>query len=123
LRPVARELRIGSVRDDDLEVRRRSLPQRAAGCAVLAERRRRRSAYRTCADCAAVADCVVCPLAISATGADDPGRVPDIHCLFQRLTRAHRYAFVRGSAVTSLLRELDLHGAARRRFERMFMGT
>jgi hypothetical protein len=57
-------------------------------------RLRKYSSYGRCADCVDVDRCAICPGAIALLpGNDDPDRIPDFHCAFNRVAFRYRDRF------------------------------
>ena len=69
--------------------------------------RARHSPRDTCASCAALPECFVCPASTAFAPAQDPNLVPAIQCDWNRLVAKHRRAFQRRLAS----READLQRA------------
>jgi hypothetical protein len=80
---VSAALDLGDIRDLGLDARLRRLPEAVESLTVLTHHQNKRSSEGSCGDCPVLEDCVVCPLSICH--GDDPTRVPDFVCAFNRL--------------------------------------
>ena len=91
-----RRLRIGKITDPDLPSRVSGFRGRAIRSRLLIRKGSKRSAYGRCAECPAIADCLVCPVSIGLqAGNEDPDRIPDFVCAFMRTAWEARRRFQR----------------------------
>lgn len=83
LRACFPTLCLGDIRDPKLLERCEEFPEAVSRLAMFAEKEKKYSSYRACADCAYFASCVTCPASIGhIPGNRDPHRVPDYYCAF-----------------------------------------
>lgn len=67
-------------------------------------KRRKRSSFGRCRDCAHCLDCTVCPVSIAhQPGNEDPDRIPDQACSFNRVALAWRDRFPARPSASDLL--------------------
>jgi sulfatase maturation enzyme AslB (radical SAM superfamily) len=92
LRRWVEPLRIGRLDAPDLGGRLERFRADVRRSPLFMQRERKRSARRRCADCRCRASCSICPVAI-AHASDDPHRVPDFLCAFNRLSLKYRERF------------------------------
>jgi sulfatase maturation enzyme AslB (radical SAM superfamily) len=92
LRRWVEPLRIGRLDAPDLGGRLERFRADVRRSPLFMQRERKRSARRRCADCRYRASCSICPIAI-AHASDDPHRVPDFLCAFNRLSLKYRERF------------------------------
>ena len=92
LRRWVAPLRIGPVDAPDLEARLRSFRAVVHRSPLFGQRERKHSGGRRCSECPSEGGCSVCPLDI-ARGSDDPHRVPDFICAFNRVSLSYRQQF------------------------------
>ena len=94
LRESLAALRVGDVGDPGLGKRVAAFARGVSGARVFADKRRKYSSYGRCRDCEYLTRCSVCPLSIArVAGNDDPCRVPDFPCAFNRVALACRERF------------------------------
>ena len=105
LREWIAPLRIGDVRAPDLADRVRAFQARVRRARGVRDRRAaKRCGRRRCARCPFLADCFVCPVAIARIpGNHDPRRIPEAHCLFNRVTLLHAAHFPRRASFADTL--------------------
>jgi len=109
-------LRVGRLEDVDLALRLEAEPERLGRLDVLRGKENKRSSWGRCRDCPHFAVCLVCPLAIAhLDGNEDPDRVPDFICAYNRtaLAALARLGAAPDPAVT-LLHPAPLYRAIRR---------
>lgn len=92
LRRWVAPLRIGRVDAPDLARRLRRFAAGVRESPLFAQRERKWSGASRCIDCSHRASCSVCPVAIAHAG-EDPHRVPEFLCAFNRLTSKYRDRF------------------------------
>ncbi len=92
LRRWVAPLRIGRLDAPDLGGRLERFRAQVRCSPLFMQRERKRTARRRCADCRCRASCRVCPVAIAHAG-DDPHRVPEFLCAFNRLSLKYRERF------------------------------
>jgi len=114
-RRLAAALDHGSVTDPGVAARWRRSREPAPELAVLQGRAGWTGGGAPCAACALVAACRACPLAGPV-----PGRVPDAHCLFQRLTERDRRRFPLYGPLAGLLGQGGLGDRDLRWLDRWF---
>ncbi len=95
---AARSLEWGNVADPDLEKSWRMLTAKPPQ--VVFPRAGRSALAGSCGDCSQREECLVCPVA-----GPDPRRVPDAHCLFQKLIQQQQKQMPQISPVEKLLNE------------------
>lgn len=84
----------GSIHASAFNRRRAMLPKKARKARVFFDRRERYSSYGRCRDCRYISHCLVCPASIgNIPGNEDPRRVPDFCCAFNRqsITSSERF--------------------------------
>jgi sulfatase maturation enzyme AslB (radical SAM superfamily) len=87
-------LDLGDVSDRRLARRMRRLPARAYALRVFTNKCAKHSSYVACSECRFVAHCHVCAASICyIPGNEDPDRVPDFICAFNRVTLEARQRF------------------------------
>jgi sulfatase maturation enzyme AslB (radical SAM superfamily) len=86
---AARVLDLGAVESTALLDRLASLPSVVRGLRSFIDRRSKHTRSRKCAECPELGECAVCPAAICHCE-DDPQRIPDHQCAFERITLATR---------------------------------
>ncbi len=91
-----RGLQIGHITDPDLSRRLQTYRGRFEATGLFDGRHRKYSSHGRCATCRYLAECTVCPASI-VLGAttDDPDRVPDLVCAFNRVSAKYRARFAR----------------------------
>jgi hypothetical protein len=88
------EMVIGRPGDPDFRHRYAQLPAAVRRAEIFHHRERKRSSYEACADCRYLADCSICPVAIGwLPGNEDPHRIPDYCCAFNRVALKYRERF------------------------------
>jgi MoaA/NifB/PqqE/SkfB family radical SAM enzyme len=102
-------LRLGRIGDPRLPSRLASYHAAVRATGLFNNRHQKYSSYGRCSTCRSRARCVICPTAILQGGGDDPDRVPDFVCAFNRLSVACSKRFP--SAAVARLRETS-HGKA-----------
>jgi hypothetical protein len=87
-------LQLGHVRDPGLADRLSCYGEAVQRIGVFNRRGRKYSAYGRCAACRYRAECYFCPVCIiHQPGNDDPDRVPDFVCAFNRVSAKYRRRF------------------------------
>jgi nitrogen fixation NifU-like protein len=94
LRSRLEPMRLGSVHDPGLAARLALLPATARAAGIFDHRAKKHSAYGRCGRCRFARTCHVCPVAIGRIpGNEDPDRIPDHLCAFNRVFRKWRETF------------------------------
>jgi sulfatase maturation enzyme AslB (radical SAM superfamily) len=88
---------VGDISDlGEVASRLRGLPDAARASGIFRAQRKKRSSYRRCANCRHAGVCFVCPMACAKNpDTDDPARVPDFQCAFNRIALDYRRRFPR----------------------------
>ncbi len=87
---------LGRIDDPGLFRRYALFPAAVRRAGIFHRRNRKRSAYGRCEDCRYAARCFVCPASICfVPGNDDPDRVSDFCCAFNRVSLKYRKRFLR----------------------------
>jgi MoaA/NifB/PqqE/SkfB family radical SAM enzyme len=87
-------LQIGRVGRPDLGRRLAGFRRRVEDSGLFDNRLRKYSSYRRCATCRDLAECTICPAAVVLGGTtDDPDRIPDLVCAFNRVSAKYRRRF------------------------------
>jgi MoaA/NifB/PqqE/SkfB family radical SAM enzyme len=86
---ASRVLDLGAVESTKLSDRLARLPSAVGRVRSLTHRHWKYTRSRKCAECPDLAECGICPAAICHCE-DDPDRVPDHQCAFERITLATR---------------------------------
>lgn len=85
---------LGDVRDGALAARVAAIPEVARVIRIFHDKQEKSSPHRRCADCRYLHDCGVCPASIAQIpGNDDPDRVPEFACAFNRVRLKYRSRF------------------------------
>ncbi|HOX24202.1 MAG TPA: radical SAM protein [Candidatus Krumholzibacteria bacterium] len=114
-RRLAAALAHGDVADAGFAARWRRSAEPADEFAILQDRAGWTGGGQPCRACPLVATCRACPLAGPV-----PGRVPDAHCLFQRLTDRDRRRFPLYGPLAQLVRPGGLTDRDLQRLDRWF---
>ncbi|MFH1688789.1 MAG: radical SAM protein [Candidatus Eisenbacteria bacterium] len=94
LRVCRPALTLGRAADPGLAARMAAFAGDVERLSIIAEKEKKYSSYRTCADCRFFAACVTCPVSIGfAEDNTDPHRVPDYYCAFNYTSLASRDGF------------------------------
>ena len=87
-------LRLGRVDDPNLSMRHSELPTLTRRAEIFDRKQDKYSSTHRCAECRHLTLCSVCPISILFTPEnDDPRRVPDFQCAFNRIALDHREKF------------------------------
>ncbi len=83
LRACLPTLYVADIRDPRLLERMQEFQRAVSQIPIFAQKEKKYSSYRACADCAYFESCVICPASIGhIPGNRDPHRVPDYYCAF-----------------------------------------
>jgi uncharacterized protein len=94
LRSCLASMRMGSIVEDGFAARLDAFPEAARAAGLFHNKRRKRSAYGRCAECAYLQQCAVCPTSIGhLPGNADPDRVPDFYCAYNLVSLKYRALF------------------------------
>jgi sulfatase maturation enzyme AslB (radical SAM superfamily) len=94
MRGRAEKTRLGRIDDPGLPRRLASFPAAARSAGLFERKDRKRSAYGRCGECSYLQRCFVCPAGIGfVPGNDDPDRVSDFCCAFNRVSLKHAERF------------------------------
>jgi hypothetical protein len=87
-------LRLGDFREPGFAGRLERYPQAARAAGIFHDKAGKRSSLGRCGECAFLERCSVCPASIGhIPGNDDPGRVPDFPCAFNRVALGYQERF------------------------------
>jgi len=87
-------MRLGSVHEPDLSSRLALLPAAVRAARIFDHKEDKRSSYGRCNRCRYARTCHVCPVSIGRIpGNEDPNRIPDHLCAFNRVSRKWRERF------------------------------
>lgn len=106
LAPMVAGLLLGRISAAGAEFALERFLERARRTPILNAKERKRSGASHCMTCDAIGDCDLCPVTIGLIpGNDDPDRVPDFACAFQRATfRAKRRFLAEVAGISSPFR-------------------
>ncbi len=91
LRRRVEKMRLGAIDDPLFPRRRASFAGAVRRAGMFHHKERKRSAYGACGDCTYLTRCFVCPASIGfIAGNDDPDRVSDFCCAFNRIALKYR---------------------------------
>lgn len=104
LEQLTDRLDLGKLDDLGLGLRLDELPRRARETRLFHRDPARFSGYGACRDCDQREGCSVCPVSIThVPGSQDPMRIPDLQCAFQKVVGKWRDRFPAQPGVTDLL--------------------
>ncbi len=89
-------MRLGDIRDDRFQARLRGLAPAARRTGIFYRRADKFSSYGRCGRCRFIDSCTPCPVPVARDAAhEDPNRVPDHLCAFNRIALSYRARFPR----------------------------
>ncbi len=96
LRGLHQVMRIGRIGDPRLNVKYQQYQEAALEDEILNRKEEKYSSYGKCGDCPFFEECSICPVSIAhIPGNNDPARVPDFACAFNRTALKYRQEFIR----------------------------
>ncbi len=95
LRRLHRVMKISAIGDPRFEERYRQYLVGTRREEVLNRKEEKYSSYGRCGDCPSFDECSICPVSIGhIPGNNDPARVPDFACVFNRIALKYRWEFM-----------------------------
>ena len=85
-------LRIGPLEEPDLEDRVEAFRAAVARSPLFGNREKKHASHGSCRECRFRGECLICPTAVARAG-EDPHRIPDFLCAFNRVTLSYRERF------------------------------
>ena len=97
-------VRIGSIHDPDFEERLAAFQEKARRTGLFDRKEDKYSAYGRCRECEFIDQCTICPAStIHRPGNEDPNRVSDFCCAFNRVALKYRTRFPKQPSLRELI--------------------